>query len=227
MELGLTEQNKELLKSIWPLLVVIILFIVVGKIAVSQITAISTQVKDAKKSQTVLTTKLNTLKSTASITESGSEVALTALPKSNPAIMIMSQLKNISSQYPVVISNIRSTFADNNSSNLMFVSTAFDLSGKPEDIMSFIKAIDNIAPITVIQKISITSNVDFYTANIVAQTYYTPLPSTIPSITQPVNDLTAAEKDLLNKLSALSQPMVIPQANTSGDTSINPNPFGI
>lgn len=227
MELGLTEQNKELLKSVWPLLVVIILFIVVGKIAISQITLINSQVKDAKKSQTALTTKLNTLKSTAAISESGSEVALTALPKSNPAIMIMSQLKNISSQYPVVVSNIRSTFADNNTSNLLFVSTAFDLSGKPEDIVSFIKAVGNVAPITVIQKISITSNVDFYTANIVAQTYYAPLPSTIPSITQPVNDLTAAEKDLLNKLSALSQPMVIPSVTPSGDTSINPNPFGI
>lgn len=226
----MTEENKELLKSIGPLLLIIILFVVVAKIGISQIGSINKQLKDAKKTQTLLTTKINTLRSTASISETGSEIALAALPNSNPSINVMSQLKFLSSQYPVIISNIKSSYTEATSKDLTYVSTSFDLSGTSADLLSFINALERVAPITLIQKISITSGTDVYDANIVVQTYYAPLPSTIPSVTQPVNDLTAAEKELLNKLSSLVQPVVLPSTvvpTAGGDSSINPNPFGI
>lgn len=224
--LTITENDKQILKSTLPLVAVILLFVFAGKFAFSQIQKINSQIKETKKTQSVLSQKLSTLRSVSQLTVSGTNAAITALPKSNPSLQVVSQIRNLASSNLLLIQDVRSSASDKSSSQIPHVTTSFNLVGSKEAISAFIKGIDSIAPISFVDKVSLTQDGGAFAANISIKTYYAPLPSTIPTITQPVTDLTASEKELLNQISGLTQPTLnLPvTATVSGS---NPNPFGI
>ena len=60
-------------------------------------------------------------------------------------------------------------------------------------------------------------------ADVNVRSYWATFPKTIPQVTEPITDFTAAEKGILAKVSGLTQPTfteILPSAE------INPNPFG-
>lgn len=224
--LTITENDKQVLKSTLPLFVVVLLFIFAGKFAVSEIQKINNQIKETKKTQSVLSQKLNTLRSVSQLSVSGTNAAITALPKSNPSLQVVSQMKSLASSNLLLIQDMRSSASDKSSSQVPYVTTSFNLVGSKDAISAFIKGVDTIAPISFVDKVSLTQDGGAFAANISVKTYYAPLPSTIPTITQTVTDLTASEKELLNQIGRLSQPALnLPVTATVSAT--NSNPFGI
>jgi len=220
------ESDKRVLKSIAPLFIIVILFIIAGKFAITQITNVRGQISVAKKNQSVLTDKLKTLRSVALVSESGSSIALTALPKSNPSLQVISQLKMLASTNLVIIEGLRSTVSDGSTDEISHVKTSFNLIGPRDAVTAFIKGVDTIAPITFVEKMDLVEDTGFGSASITTKTYFASLPKTIPTVTQPITDLTASEKDLLTQIGKLSQSVIdIPAASST--SGINANPFGL
>ncbi len=224
-KLEISENDKQILKSTAPLVIVIVLFVMVGKFAVGQVTNLRNQIGEAKKSQSVLSNKLNVLRSVSQLSASGTNAALIALPKSNPSLQVMSQLKSLASSNLVVMEEIKVSMASDSSGGLSYVTTSFNIIGPKNAIVAFVKSVDTIAPITFVEKMELVEDSGLGAANITTKTYYAPLPATIPTLTQSITDLTSAEKDLLSQIGGLSQSSIeIPaSASVSG---INPNPFG-
>jgi len=221
----MSENDKEILKSTAPLIIVIILFVIVGKFGISQVTDLRAKINDAKKTQSTLSEKLKILKSLSQTAVSSADSVTFALPKSNPSLQIMSQLKLLASNNLLVLSDIRASISSGDSSNLSSVTTSFNVTGPREQIISFIKSIDSIAPITLVDKMQLSEDKGVNIANISTRTYWAEFPSTIPTVTQSVTDLTVSEKDLLMQISNLTFPS-FGETVTATDSAINPNPFG-
>lgn len=223
---GMSENDRQILKSVAPLVVIILLFIFVGKFGVNQIKNIRTNIADTKKSQTILTEKLRILKSISADAGIGTNWTLFTLPKSNPSLQVISQLKLLSSMNSVIIGNIKSSLSSADAKGSSYITTTFKVSGSRESIVAFVKAIDTIAPITFVEKMELTESSGVNIANITSRTYWAPLPSTIPQVTQSVNDLTPSEKALLTQIGQLSFPIASDLTVGTSSGAFNENPFG-
>jgi hypothetical protein len=98
------------------------------------------------------------------------------------------------------------------------------LVGARAQIFSFLSEIAKIAPITLVDKIKISETGGNVTATISVKTFWVDFPKTIPSVTSPVTDFTAEERQILTNIAGLTQPSFIDVGPSQAD--INPNPFG-
>jgi len=223
--MNVSENDKQILKSVAPLVVVIILFFVAGKFAISQVKSLRDQISEAKKTQSVLSNKNIVLRTISQVSEAGSSAALIALPKSNPSLQVVSQLKSLASANAVVMDTVKSSAPVDTSGDLVYVTTSFNLKGPRDSILSFVKSVENLAPITYIEKIGLSEDGGSIEAVISVKTYFAPLPKTIPTITQPITDLTSTEKSLLSEITGLTQP-AFTEVTFATSGAINANPFG-
>ena len=221
----MSQDNKETLKSIGPLVVVIILFVIVGKFGMSQISAVTNQVKEAKKTESVLSEKLKILRSASGTSTANALAASSALPDANPSILTVAQLKNLASQDLIILKSIRTNLVNNSTSGLPYVNISMEVSGDQEQLVKFVKDVGTIAPISFVDKMELSEDKGSISSTLTVKSYWAPLPSTIPTVTQSVTALTASEQALLSQITTLSQPilMAMPSATSSGT---NPNPFG-
>ncbi len=221
---GVTETDKQVLKAVGPLLAVVLLFIFAGKFAASQVTKMTKKISEEEKVKQVLTEKLKVLSSVSATVGSSANTVLAAMPSTNPSLSLMYQLKILSSNYQLVLSNVKSS-VDENMTSMMALNSSFDISGSKDQIFSFIKAIGGIAPITFVQKVDLSESVGAYTATVTTKTYFAPLPTKMPAVTQAITDLSSTEKALLSQMNGLSRPVVL-EINVSTPSAINTNPFG-
>lgn len=223
---GITEKDKQIIKAVAPLLIVLLLFFVVGKFGISQIRSTKQQIDLMKKNEAVLTNKLKILRSISEVSASGADVSLVALPDTNPALSVISQIRLLASNNSIIIEGIKSSVPpSDNVADLTYVTTSFTAIGTKESVLSFVRAIDTIAPISIVEKMDISTSAGASEASIIVKTYYASLPTTIPTITQAVTDLNASEKELLSEISVLNPP-VFNEFTFATGSAINQNPFG-
>lgn len=206
-----------------PLMVVIVLFIFVGKYSVSKVVDIRSQIISAQNSETVLTQKLNVLQSVSATAESGSRAAASAVPDTNPSLIVVSQLRILAAKNGVAVSALKSAMGAVSTSGLDQATISFTVDGARPQIFGFLSDISKIAPITLVDKIKITEGVGLLRADVDVRSFWAELPKTIPSVTAPISDLTAVEKETLVKITGLIQPSF---EVTSTQGGVNPNPFG-
>jgi hypothetical protein len=223
---SLPESVKETLKVITPLIVLVILSILVGKFGVSRIVGVREQISKVQEEENVLTSKLTVLKSLSESAVKNVSLVTMAFPGSNPSITTVSQLKNIALKNGVIVTGIKSTGSSASSNDIFSADTTFQTTGTRSAIMAFLKNIEEIAPLTRVEKVRISENAGLTIANIGTKSYWAPFPKTIPSVTGIVTDLNTSEKQLLVQIMGLIQPTftnILPSANSGG---INAAPFG-
>ncbi len=224
INIKISENDKQILKSVAPALIILVLFFVVGKFGIGQITNLRNQITEVKKIQSLLSSKYDILSRVSQLSETGSNAALIALPKSNPAIQVQSQIKSLVLTNMLVVDSIKSSLSVSDS-GLSYVTSNVEISGPKEGVIAFVKSIDTIAPVTLVSKVDFDESGDIAKATIVTKTFFAPLPKTIPTVTQAVTDLTSDERSLLSEISNLSQP-AFSEITPELSGGINPNPFG-
>jgi hypothetical protein len=218
------ENIKQAMAAAIPFLVVVVLFIVVGNFGISKVAGLRSQIALANSQQATLTQKLNILQSLSTVAAQGSIFTTAALPDSNPSLLISSQLKVLAGTTGVVILSIKSGTAGVDASGMSRADIAFTINGGRDQVISFLKGISSIAPVTLIDKISLTETSGVTKADISVKSYWASLPKTIPAVDQAITDLTADEKKVLGQVSSLLQPIFTQVV--SATASANPNPFG-
>jgi Tfp pilus assembly protein PilO len=171
-----------------------------------------------QKDQAVLTEKLDLLRSVAQTVSVGSAAALTALPSSNPSLAVTTQVKVLASTSGLALSNIKSSGEAEDTSGLPRVDVTFEVEGARPQVIAFLKSVENIAPIALIDKVKISESTAATRANVTLRSFWAALPKALPPITQPIVDLTSAERKTLTDVSALTQPLFVelPAAGSSG-----------
>lgn len=219
------ESDKQILKSIAPLLILIMLFFIAGKFSLSQVKSLRSQIKNTEKTQSVLSDKLKTLRSVSQLSTDQKNIALAAMPKTNPALSVISQIRILAAETSLTVENIKSSSIEDATGGLSYTTTSFDLLGPRSAILTFVEKLGKMAPLTYIEKVDISENFGTDEVSVYTKTYYAALPETIPMATEAVSDLTSTEKEMLTQMLSLSQPVINENVIASA-SAINATPFG-
>lgn len=214
---------KNVLSSTLPLIIVIILSLVVGNYGIGRVMNLQAQISQATQDQATLTQKLNTLQSISATVGSGSQVAATALPDKNPVLATLSQIRSLGVQNVVAVSGLKAGTEAKDPSGLSAVSINFSVTGSRSGVIAFLDSVSKIAPISLVDKIKLNESAGQTQVTVTVRTFFAAFPTTIPSVTQNLTDLTPAEKDTLTKISSLIQPQFVTvPAQTGGGGKANP-----
>lgn len=220
---NLPENVRLSLVSIIPLFVVMILFVLVGKLGLSKISEIRAKVQESEKVQVTLSQKLDILTTLEATAVNGAAVSVVAFPNDNPLLVVVSQLKNLALQNQLTLSNIKTTLKTSTASELSQADIGFEVVGSRLAVMDFLNGISGFAPITLLDKIKMDEFNGLGHANVSVKTFWAPLPSKLPALTERVDDLNSSEKELLQSIQNLAPSQFTEVPPSEGD--FRPNPF--
>ena len=209
----------------FPLIIVVILFLIVGRVGFSKFTEVRNQIDVAKKTVNVLNQKLDVLKTISKTAESSVNMVSQAVPNSNPTLVVTSQLKNLALANSVIASSFKSSAGSVGTGGLSQTVITFTVDGTRTQVFNFLSAIPTFAPITIVDKIRLTESAGVTRADVSVKSFWAELPKTIPKVDSPISDLTAKEKETLTSILSLNQP-TLSNVGTSPQEGTNPNPFG-
>jgi len=222
---GIPASVRQGIFAVTPLLIVIILFLSVGKFGLSKISEIRTEISAGNNSVATLTQKLNVLKTLSATAAEGSILAATALPDTNSSLIIMSQLKSLAATQGVTISGVKSATGPLNPSGLGEVDVTFTVDGPRGNVFAMLAATANISPILILDKVKISESAGSVRADAMVRSYWAPLPKEIPAVNKPITDLTESERKILTSIQSLTQP-VFTNVAPSEVFGFNTTPFG-
>jgi hypothetical protein len=202
---------------------VIILFAVVGKFGISQVLSLRSKIESAQKSEKILTQKLALFKTFSTDAVTKANAVTSALPDSNPSIATVSQLKVLAAENGVVLSGIKAAAGLASTTGLNQANISFSLEGTRDQIFTFLTGVTTFSPITLVNNVKVTETAASVKADVSVKSFWAAFPKTIPSVTEPITDFTAAETEILANVARLTQPTFTEMLPS---TDINSNPFG-
>lgn len=200
-----------------------ILGAVVYNVGVARISQQNLQVAQSKKNESVLAERVSVLQEVSGTVTTQAKAADAAVPNINPGLLTLSQLKQLASKTSVTVVDFGIGSEIRDVGGLTRVETTIVVEGSFANVVSFVSQINTVAPIAVPGKIRITSAGGLSRASVTASSYFAPLPTKLPSLTEPVTKLTSAEADVISKISSLSQPAFLELAPQP--PAPRPNPF--
>ncbi len=196
------------IRAIVPFVVVVILFAIVGNFGFGKIVEIRDQIAGAQNEQKILTQKLDILKSIQNSGAQSSTLVAIALPDSNPSLSVVSQIKTLAGSQGVILSQMKTGSPTVDATGLSTVSVSFGVTGSMTQIEFFIAAISSFSPISIVDKIKVSESAPGTAlANLTVRSFWAPFPTKVPAVTSAIPDLTPAERETLQGLSSLTQPV--------------------
>lgn len=211
------ENISLIIKAIVPLVLIVILFFFLANIGFTKISQVQEEISQTKKDQSVLIDKLTLLRTVSNTGAQDSDTTLNSLPDSSPALLVVSQLRNLAASSGLILSSIKSG-ADQSSEDLKTITVGFKISGPKPIVESFLSNIKTIAPITILNKVKISELNGVYSGEVVVNSFWSPLPTQLPATIDGFADLTEEDKQMLLLANSLVQPtfLNLPPAGVSG-----------
>ena len=223
--LKISPNIKELLIPVVLILTMSLLYIFVILKGYSSVNTQLTDLRQANVDKNTLTTKLAELQQVDKSVLDKSNVSVLAMPKDDPVILMINQLNSLASQKTATISGINFQLSGGSADKGLTKARLSMVLGTPDvdTAVEVIKSIMDIAPVSTIDKLSVTqsqrggiaTDFDMYL-------YWAPLPSELPTIEKPIQTLTADETNLLEKLAKLKAPNYINLSPQSPSGRTNP-----
>jgi hypothetical protein len=206
---------KNILKLIGPLIAVIFLFVLVGKLGFAKISDLRSDVSKETKNKTLLTEKLAFLNEVTAESDQASFTA-SALPAKNPSLITVSQLKTLAAGSGLFISGIKGGGQVLDNSGVSRVDINFDVDGPRELIIQFLTNIQTIAPISTVEKAKLVELGGAARASVTVRTFFATLPEKLPALTDAVDELTPDERQTLIDVLGLTQPSFVDVTPSQG-----------
>ena len=216
---------KIILLPLLSLIALLLLFVFSVRTGISKIQVLQSNINSQKGVENTLKQKEELLKSVEESVSDQTAAVNSALPGKNPVLLTMYQVRSLGLDGLVRLSGSKVGTTGTKESSLDAIGMTFNIQGQIEDVLKSINKLKLITPLTVIDKVEF--QIDGYnaSADVSISSYWSPLPEKIPSLTQPVSDITQEEKDILSSLLSLTQPpfgsVLLPQEPAERD-----NPFG-
>lgn len=194
-----------------PLLTIVALatvFLVAANLIAGRITALLAENDAAAKTTATLQGKLSSLEGTQGQVSDYAQNLIAALPEKNSSLITLSQAKALASENSLILDNI-SVGSQLTDANLSHVDVVFDVAGAAADIFNFIASLPTVAPIGKLAEVKITGSALSFKANISLTSYWAPLPTKIPAVSDPLQKITPEEETLLAKIGNLRQPQFL------------------
>ena len=187
--------------------VLIILSFFVMREAINRITLTRLRLEKTRKDARVLQQKQLFLQEITDQAQVQSEAATLALPERNSALLTMAQLRNLAEKNIVSLENMATGSQEKSEGEVTAVVISFDAIGRLERVLEFLSSIQGAAPLARLDNVKMTQQTQdstIVTASLKA--YWAPFPEQIPALTEPVQQLTAEEQEILTQLLALTPP---------------------
>lgn len=197
------------------LLGVIVIFVVVGNLISTKINSLLTENSAALLSKATLQDKLSSLQSTQGQVSGFAQSLTAALPETNTALEITSQLKSIAAENSLNLQNF-AVGTEVKDGEVKHVDIAFDAQGQSGNIFNFITETNTLAPLNKVKRVKLTSGSGTSTANITISSYWAAFPTQIPAVSDPLQKITPDEETMLQNLSNLRQPKFLELSPSSG-----------
>jgi Tfp pilus assembly protein PilO len=205
MKININSELKVIIKPILFLVVLIILSLIVVKEGVGRISSLKGELEVEKKNEAVLSQKESFLREIQSSVSTNMEFSLAAVPARNPALIVLSQLKKLSLDKEVILSNVK-IGTETKEADLSSIQIRFDIDGNLSSVVDFTKSINNLLPISLVEKVKLASQGETSRANVSIKVFFSPYPKKLTSLTESLTDLSTEEKNLLSKLTQLIMP---------------------
>lgn len=205
------------IRAVFPLVAIIVLFVILSELGLSKISQIRTQIASRRHEQAVLTEKLDMLRIVAVTGVEDSNIAVNSLPDSSPSLVAMSQLKTLAAGSGVVLRSLKS-ISSVESADINIVDIDFSLIGGKANIKSFLSNVNTFAPISYLDAVKISQSGDSFLGTVSVKSFWAPLPTKLPTTIEEFQDLTVEDKEILSQLSQLTQPtfLSLPPAEAAG-----------
>jgi len=188
----------------WFFLLVLISYFV-GKAGYSKIQSQRSAVVSARKTENVLVEKESELKSSTKIYTYVKQVSI-ALPDKNPALVLISQIRNLSSLNVSTLEDLR-IGGMAGTEVVSKVNISFSLNGRYPDLMSFLKDTKTLSPLLTIQKVDFSNLEDVALVDVILNSYWSPYPEKLPPITEPILKFTTEDLNILGQVSGNTTPV--------------------
>lgn len=217
---------QRFLPPVLALIFLVILFIVSSSLGYSRISSQLAEIEQTRKDENILSQKELFLREVDRNILTKSDSVVAAVPYSNSALFLISQLRNLSTQKSVVISNLKAG-SDSKDPNLSlsYVDVSFDVDGSSISVFDFIKATSGLAPLSTLQKSTFSGSGTFLRASVVLRTFFSPLPEKLPALTDPVSALSNEEVEIVAKLDTLTAPTLVEVVPAQPATTLREDPF--
>lgn len=188
------------------IIVLVVLFVFAAKIGISRVNSQREKLAVAQRDETIFKQKQAVLQEVQGEVLSLADLSASAVPSKNPALAVISQLKNLASSKSVILSNLQVGSRGGSQEGMSKVEIGFEVDGDFSSVLGFLEDTNKIAPISQIEKIRISQVSGGIRANATLVSFWAPFPQKLPPLTEATKDLSAEELDLIRSLSELTPP---------------------
>lgn len=195
----------------------------VSFVGINQLRDINQKIKASKKLQNTLTQNVEILREVEVEIGSQQDFIEVALPIGNTSVYFISQIKSLALENGLFISNIRTGVSSDQGGGIFRAGVTFDVEGSVDAITLFVNRLTKILPIGNVNEVRTVMSGGIGRSSLTVDVYSSELPNQIPSLTSPIESLTAEEKDTLLELIGYTLPQFTkPEAQTP---IVRENPF--
>jgi hypothetical protein len=215
---------RKLAVPIGMLVLLIVLVIFGGRFLLGQIGGLRSDLFTVRDQEAKLARKTALLKEFALSGEKTADSLSVAVPRENPSVFAISQVRQIASLSGLFVSNLN-VGKGVSEGDISHTDINFDVEGSLGSTFGFLAELVGSAPLGSVNRISLTRGGDKTTSTVVYRVYYSSFPQVIPPVSQELKEFTPEDNEIINKLVNLVPPSLI---EVSPQTpSFNSNPFGL
>ena len=205
------------------ILVLVALFVYAAKTGYSQISLRLKELRSAQKEEAVLEQKLEILREIEEGILAQTDVSLVAMPDRNPALWMIAQLKDSAEASSLLLFDNTLKSESKDETGLAKMDLGTTAQGNFDSVMSFLKSINSLAPVSTIERVEVVQDEGVASAKIQLSVYWADFPTKIPPLAEPIYRLTAQQEEVLTKISRLKRPIFT--VLQPGKPSARENPF--
>ncbi len=206
----------------------------VGLLAVISLLVISntyTRISDqlerletAGETENLLRGKVSTLQELGEIVVDQADDTVIALPDRNPAITMFTQLNLLAAKYSLTFSSREASAPGVYEGELFATPITFSLVGDLTQLISFIKDIKSLTPLSTIDDVRVSGGAGsgIVSMEVKMAVYFSGFPDKLPPLTQPIKTLTQKEKELMDTITSLQKPEFAEMSTTQPEPREDP-----
>lgn len=210
-----------ILPSFLTLIVLAILLIAAAPTVLSKLSSQRAELAGSVKDENVVNSKISLLREIEPQSLTQTNLAVIAVPQKNPALIVLSQLKNLAALNSVTLDNLKVSTAVKEE-NLSKIEIGFDVDGVFSGVVTFVRALGGMAPLIRIEKVKISQAAGAARAETSITAYWAAYPEKLPPILEPAQGLSNDEKDLIARFARLTPPTFLEVAPQSPSVRVNP-----
>jgi len=185
-------------------LVILIAFVV--NTGFKQVSEVRSKLMESKRQESILTSKLETLQQGAESYQAFSDLSAVAIPEKSPAAIVSSQVKSLGALAGVIVTKVSTQGGGNTEVGLKELGVEISAQGELTNMLSYFDSLRSFLPLTEVNDVSFSQGETGVSTQAKITSFFAPFPESLPSLTSPISDLTAEEKEILGNFASFAQP---------------------